>query len=172
MLPEVAELMAKLESERKALLDVLTRLSERDARHHPEGEWSAKQQLCHLTHEDRWWVDFAAAAQKTPGIALPRPDPKEEERFRSEMEEADSKPMSFWLERVHRTRAETMRRIRKLDLSTPEALAMKGIHYQSGEMTVLQLVRATYRHDRVHREQILAEDISFRSKDVGTGSTG
>lgn len=170
MLPQVQDLMEKLESHRRELLEVLSGLSEEEAERHPSGEWSAKQQVAHLVHAEPVWMDWAQAIQKTPGISLgQRPD--EGQIFVRGVDDADCKPLAWWLERLQETRAETLRRLQGMDLSTEEALTKKGTHRTFGEMNVLQVLRGIYRHHRMHTDQLVGREQSFvprqRSGDTG-----
>ena len=70
MLPQIADLIEKLESHRQELLNVLEGLSEEEAQLHSGSEWSAKQQVAHLIHAEPTWLGWAQAVQETPGISV------------------------------------------------------------------------------------------------------
>ncbi|MEE8443463.1 MAG: DinB family protein [Dehalococcoidia bacterium] len=160
MLPQVEELLDKLESHRRELLEVLSGMSEEEASRHPGGEWSAKQQVAHLVHAEPVWLDWAQAIQNTPGISLGQ-TLEEGQIFLRDVDDADSKPLTWWLERLQETRTETLRHLQELDLATEEALSKKGTHRTFGEMNVLQALRANYRHHRMHIDQMQGREQSF-----------
>lgn len=165
MLTQVKEMMEKLEAHRKVLLDALDKLTEEQAAYHPGGEWSAKQQVSHLVHEEPWWTEWALAAQKAPGTVL---EGTEEGKLDSSesAEGADSQPWDWWLTQLRQTRTNTLESIKELDLSTQDALEKSVMHQTFGQMNVLQFLRGIYRHDRMHTEQVLGVEQSFVSRSV------
>ena len=165
MLPQVTELMDKLQSHRQVLVNALEKLTEEQAAYHPGEEWSAKQQVAHLVYEEPWWTQWAAAVRKTPGTVLEGTKEGELDSSHS-VEDADSKPWDWWLDQLRETRAKTLRLMQELDLSNQEALEKSGMHQTFGEMNVLQFLRGIYRHDRMHTEQVLGVEQSFVSKNV------
>ncbi len=160
MLPQVVELLDKLETERQSLLNDLATLSDEQALEHPNGEWSAKQQLAHLVEGEPEWLAWALAVYHGPGATVGQP-PDVEQPFLRDVAEADAKPLAWWLTRLGETRAQTLWRIHEMDLSSAEALERRGVHRTWGEMNVLQLLRGIYRHDRMHRDQLLDQEQSF-----------
>ncbi|MDO8751262.1 MAG: DinB family protein [Dehalococcoidia bacterium] len=159
-LPQVAGLLEKLSTERQDLLNVLAVLSDEQAQEHPKGEWSAKQQMAHLVEGEPEWLGWALSVYHRPGITVGQP-PEVEQPFLREVADADSLPLTWWLRRLGETRAHTLRRIDETNLSTADAINRRGVHRTWGEMTVLQLLRGIYRHDRMHRDQLLGQEQSF-----------
>ncbi|MFH1141842.1 MAG: DinB family protein [Chloroflexota bacterium] len=160
MLPQVAELLEKLQTERQELLKALATFSELQAQQHPNGEWSAKQQIAHLVEGEPEWLGWALAVYHSPGITVGQP-PEVEQPFLRDVAEADSQPLAWWLSRLGETRAQTLQRIDEINLSSADAINTRGVHRTWGEMTVLQLLRGIYRHDRMHTDQLLGQEQSF-----------
>jgi hypothetical protein len=50
---------------------------------------------------------------------------------------------------------------------TEEELGRKGTHVLFGEMSVLQMLRSLYRHDRMHIDQISGRESSFTPRVPG-----
>ncbi|MBI4339485.1 MAG: DinB family protein [Chloroflexi bacterium] len=161
VLPQVADLMEKLESHRRELLSILGAMSDAEASQHPGGEWSAKQQIAHLLQAEPTWLEWARAVQQSPGADVGQ-TPEEGQVFLDGVAEADAKPMAWWLERFQRARQENLQRMRDvIKLDSVEALSRTGRHRTFGEMNVLQCLRAIYRHDRMHIDQVLGRAQSF-----------
>ncbi|MBI4311084.1 MAG: DinB family protein [Chloroflexi bacterium] len=161
MPPQVADLLEKLESHRRELLGVLGKMSEEEASRHPNGEWSAKQQIAHLVQAEPAWLDWARTVQDSPGAAVGQ-TPEEGQIFLEGVAEADAQPLAWWLEHFRQARQETLRRLQsEFNLASEEALARKGTHRTFGEMNVLQCLRAIYRHDRMHIDQVMGREQSF-----------
>lgn len=160
LLPQVADLLAKLATERQELLNVFSLLSDEQAQEHPNGEWSAKQQMAHLVEGEPEWLGWALSVYHSPGITVGQP-PEVEQPFLRDVAEADSQPLAWWLRRLGETRAQTLHRIDDINPSSADAINRRGVHRTWGEMTVLQLLRGIYRHDRMHRDQLLGQEQSF-----------
>lgn len=156
---ELADLYAKLTEHRRQLLRTLEGMTEEHAEVHPNGEWSVKQQLAHLCQAEETWVDWALTVLKAPG-SLVGQTREEGQIFTREVDKADQMPLKYWLTRLKIARAQTLRRLASANLTT-EGLQRKGVHRAYGEMTVLQFLRALYRHDRMHMDQIAGRPPSF-----------
>ena len=169
MLPQIADLMEKMESQRQELLAALAGLSEDDARQHPNDEWSAKQQLAHLVQAEPTWMEWAQTIQENPGVAVGQ-TPEQGQIFLKDVDNADSKPLALWLERLQQTRADTLKLLQEIGLTgSQETLERKGTHRSFGEMNVLQFLRGIYRHDRMHMEQVLGREQSFVPRNAPGG---
>ncbi len=150
---DIAELFRKLHEERQNLLRVLGRLDDTRAERQPlnaEGgrEWSAKQQLPHLLHGERMWLGGAHDAVARPG----QPAGAEATHLEGVAEEGGP-PLAALIEALEREREQRLGWIRSLPR---EAFARTAVHPSIGEMTAMQWIRALYRHDRLHAEQIEA----------------
>ena len=153
------ELRGKLDSHRRELLDLHRGMAEEEAEHQPNGEWSAKQQLAHLCQAEVAWREWALLVSQNSGTEVGQPS-EEGQAFTQEVETANSYPLSYWLTRLRLARSETLRQLLEAGL-TEKDLEKKGRHRSFGEMTVLQLLRALYRHDRMHAEQVQGKPTSF-----------
>lgn len=156
---ELADLYRKLADHRRQLLRMLEAMPEEHAEVHPNGEWSVKQQLAHLCHAEEAWVDWALTVLEKPGSQVGQTR-EEGQVFTREVDTADRMPLKYWVTRLKTTRAQSLRRLASAPL-TPETLHRKGVHRTFGEMTVLQFLRALYRHDRMHMDQIAGRPPSF-----------
>jgi hypothetical protein len=160
-LPTVADLMKKLDAHRQELMGILGRMADDAASAHPGGEWSAKQQIAHLVDAEPAWLGWAKTVQRSPGVEVGQ-TPAEGQIFLRDVANADARPLAWWLERFQRARADNLRRMQEeINLASEEALARKGTHRTFGEMNVLQCLRAIYRHDRMHIDQLLGRPQSF-----------
>ena len=81
--------------------------------------------------------------------------------FLDDVDDADARPLAWWLERLRQSRTDTLRILQEMDLSTQEVAQRKGTHRSFGEMSVLQILRGLYRHDRMHTDQLLGREQSF-----------
>ena len=160
MLPEIEDLLEKMNSHRTELLTILEGLSKEAAERHPEGEWSAKQQVAHLVQAEPTWVEWARTIRNEPGTTVGQ-TPAEGQIFLQDVDAADNRPLSWWLERLRETRAETLKGLDEMDLASDDALSRAGRHRTFGDMNVLQFLRALYRHDRMHMDQLTGREQSF-----------
>lgn len=167
MLPLVADLMEKLDAHRQELMGILGRMTDAEASQHPGGEWSAKQQIAHLVDAEPTWLEWAKTVQQSPGAEVGQ-TPAEGQVFLRDVADADARPLAWWVERFQGAWAGNLRRMREeINLASEEALARKGTHRTFGEMNVLQCLRAIYRHDRMHIDQLLGHEQSFAPRRAG-----
>jgi len=152
------ECLEKLRQERRALLDLVQRLDDEEASHHPHGEWSVKQQLAHLGLAEQAWLEWALFVREHPGEPFGQEDPQQQPF--PPPEDADRYPLRHWITHLKAVRWATLHRLRSAGL-TEEDLRKTGRHRAFGEMSVLQCLRALYRHDRMHRDQIQGRPPSF-----------
>lgn len=160
---QIAELFAKLEEERAALLAALAAVSEEEAAARPaegdgEAGWSVKEQLTHLAGMDRTyrqWVIRALAEDRpdasdgrTPDVPLGIPH-----------ERAHEAGLGALVAQMDAERAETLARA-----IAPEQYERTAIVPAFGELTVMQWLRSYYRHDRMHRAQIRGEESDYRPR--------
>ncbi len=169
MLPEIEELLEKMEAHRTELVAILEGLSKEAAERHPDGEWSAKQQVAHLIQAEPTWVEWARTVRNEPGSTVGQ-TPEKGQIFLEDLNIADNHPLSWWLEQLRETRAETLKDLGDMDLSPGDALARAGRHRPFGEMNVLQFLRALYRHDRMHMDQLTGREQSFAPRQA-SGNT-
>jgi hypothetical protein len=154
---ELDELADKLTSQRQELLACLEQMDDRKAEQRPaDKEWCAKEQLAHLAQLEQRWVDWALQVRDNPGCTVSAGTGNPEG-----YPEASACSLSDLLRQLSGTRQDTLRVIRGL---SPEELRRKGRHTEFGEMSVLQMLRAPYRHDRMHMEQIQGKEVTFRPR--------
>lgn len=154
--PELQDLLDKLESQRAEVFQQVAGMSEEEAGQPPaEGEWSAKQQLAHLAEAERGWVSWALQVRDSPGGTA---GPPGEGQWTTSQQGANARSKEELLNSLRAVREETWNAIGGL---TAEELGRQGRHTRFGEMTVLQMLRALYRHDRMHIDQIAGRPSSF-----------
>lgn len=159
---DIQDLLTKLDEERTALLATLEGISEEAAEIRPpdavQGEegWSVKEQLVHLAEMEatyRAWVQ-RAVVEREPDLAIGT--------FRDPvtypLETAERIPVGAHLDELTEQRARTLSILDSLSLEEFERRARS----QFGLLSVLQLLRSLYRHDRMHRAQILGRESEFR----------
>ncbi|MCX6021216.1 MAG: DinB family protein [Chloroflexi bacterium] len=126
-----------------------------------EGEWSAKQQLAHMAEVERLWVDWARrAAAGDPNVG-PKANAPDRQISGSQFT-AHSHSLYSLIRQINDARQYSMEVIAAIP---DEALQRVGDTH-SGDLTVLQMLRALYRHDRMHLEQIQGQDGSFTPRIV------
>ncbi len=157
--PELEELLAKLESHRRDLESQVQEMSDEEASRRSEREWSAKEQLAHLAAFERLWLGWAMKAREEPGseVGPPPPNPPA-------YAEAQPRPLADLLRELASARSETISAIEGL---TDDELRRKGKHLLFGDMSVLQMLRSLYRHDRMHMDQIAGREASFTPRTPG-----
>ena len=150
MPPERQVLLEKLEEERGRLLERMLDPPEPQASRSPgEEEWSVKQNLAHVAEVEREFV-----AQALQGV---RGDVQEvghsgEEQWTRSQEMANERPLEDLLHELRQTRQDTVHAIQSIP---EEALVSYHVrHVRMGELTLLQLLRVIYRHDRQHTDQV------------------
>ena len=152
---ELEELLEKMESQRGQLLGLVRQMTEEEAGHRPsERAWSAKEQLLHLATFDRQWLEWAVTVRDEPGAEVGPPPPNPEA-----YPEAQTRSLGDILGELASARKDTVAAIEGL---SAEELQRRGKHMLFGEMSVLQMLRSLYRHDRMHMDQIAGREPSFR----------
>jgi uncharacterized damage-inducible protein DinB len=160
---ELAELLQKLASHRQELVHQVQEMTEEEAGRRPtEGEWSAKEQLVHLAAFERLWLEWATKVRDEPGseVGPPAPNPPG-------YPEAETRSVGGLLQELASARSDTLAAIQGL---TDDELKRRGKHRLFGEMSVLQMLRSLYRHDRMHTDQMAGRESSFRLRRRGESS--
>jgi uncharacterized damage-inducible protein DinB len=162
--PELEELLGKIESQREQLVGQLRQMTEEEAGRRPsERDWSAKEQVAHLATYERLWLEWALAVRDKPGSQV-GPTEGNPEAY----PEAQAGSLDDVLQGLAAARSDTLAAIEGL---TTEELQRKGKNLLFGEMSVLQMLRTLYRHDRMHMDQIAGREPSFRpGASGGSGS--
>ncbi|MDP6100726.1 MAG: DinB family protein [Dehalococcoidia bacterium] len=154
---ETDELTQKLSSQRQELLDVLCQLDDQKAGQRPaDGEWCTKEQLVHLSQMEQRWLGWALQVRDNPGCTVGSTGGNPES-----FPDAMTCSLSDLLSQLTGVRQDTLNTIRGLN---EEELGRTGKHTEFGEMSVLQMLRAPYRHDRMHMEQIQGKEVSFKPR--------
>ena len=157
---ELEELLEKLESQREQLVGQVRQMTEEGAGRRPsERQWSAKEQLLHLATFERQWLEWAMTVRDEPGSEVGPPPPNPEA-----YPEAQTRSLDDILGELASARKDTVAAIEGL---TTEELQRRGKHRLFGEMSVLQMLRSLYRHDRMHLDQIAGREPSFKAGSPG-----
>jgi acyl-CoA thioesterase FadM/uncharacterized damage-inducible protein DinB len=152
-------LIERLAQQRARVLDVVGAMSEEQLDLAPAaGEWTPRQQLAHLAEMEGIWRSWAMTIARSPECQVG-------ERGQSatpSVETAHGRGRAELLDAMAAARAQTLQALGEL---TPRQLARRGYHRWFGPLTTLQCLRAIYRHDRMHTEQILGQPTSIRLPD-------
>ncbi len=161
---DIQDLLHKMDEERTAFLAALDGMSEAAAEFRPpdrtEGEegWSVKEQLAHLAEMEatyRAWVQ-RAVVEANPDLASGTvPD-----RVSYRLEDAERVPLRDHRAELEEQRVRTLAVLDALTLAEFDRTARSGF----GELSVLQLLRSFYRHDRMHRAQVLGLESDYRPR--------
>lgn len=151
-----AELFEKLRDERARLLGMVEGSSEEELdRALAPGEWTVRQQLAHLAEMEGIWLAWALSIARSSrcqvGDRGQTPTPSVERGAEQSREEL--------LGALGEARRRTIAAAARLG---PRELARRGQHRWFGPLSTLQCLRAIYRHDRMHVEQILGQPTSVR----------
>ncbi|MBI2862073.1 MAG: DinB family protein [Chloroflexi bacterium] len=151
-LSEVEELVAKLTETRGAFFGLLRDFNEEELGRRPASdEWCAKDILLHLSATEQHFVQQAhrIRVEDKPSIALFPVNEWNPART------AAGPPKESWREICARADAVRQQTIDFVNQLSPEDLARRCMHERWGDLTLLQFLRAIYRHERVqHGEQV------------------
>lgn len=166
--PAIHELVSKMTEEREKLLALIESLDEAAAELAPAGaegeaQWSAKEQCAHLAEMEsayRAWVE-RALAEDSPDVSRLRGEP-----VAIPLERANTHAIA---ELTAELRAQRERTQALIDSLPPEAYERTATQAMFGSLTVLQLLRSYYRHDRMHQAQIAGHESTYQPR-YATGS--
>jgi acyl-CoA thioesterase FadM/uncharacterized damage-inducible protein DinB len=153
--PVPAALWRSWQSARDGLLAVVGELSDEQLDRAPAaGEWTPREQLAHLSEMEGIWLSWALHVARDPGCQFGH-------RHQTPTPSVDA--AAEWsrerlIEKLSDAREQTAAAVAEL---TSRQLDHVGYHRWFGAMTALQCLKAIYRHDRMHTEQILARPTSF-----------
>ncbi len=156
---QIEELVQKITLERDKLLAALESLSEEDAATPAKpSEWNAKQQMSHLCEMEtayRAWVERALAEDgaNVDGVRGERPA--------IPLEEANRHTVADHVSEMRRQRQLTIDLIASMKAADFERKATNSIF---GALTVMQWLRSYYRHDRMHNDQVMGQDSSYKPR--------
>jgi len=152
---ELEELLQRLGSHRREFVHQVQEMTEEEANRRPaEGGWSAKEQLVHLAAFERLWLEWAMKVRDEAGCEVGPPSPNP-----PAYPEAETRSVADLLQELASARADTLAAIEGL---TDDELKRRGKHLLFGEMSVLQMLRSLYRHERMHMDQMAGREASFR----------
>jgi uncharacterized damage-inducible protein DinB len=165
----IRDLVDKMAEERDKLLAQVDALSDEDAGRVPvdgegpsaEGQWSVKQQCAHLAEMEtayRAWVG-RALAEDNPDVTKTRGDSPA-----FPLEDANDRTISELATQLRDQRAQTLRMIENL---RPDDFERSATQRMFGTLTVLQWLRSFYRHDRMHQDQIVGRDPTYKPRFAG-----
>lgn len=162
----IDEFLAKLASERGALLAQARSLTEADASRVPlnaegEAEWTAKEQWAHIAESEanyRAWV-IAAIERDNPDLRDAHREP-----VGVPLAHANYATAKALIDQLEDQRARTMAVLARLSPGQYDRPATLDLF---GTLTVLQWARSFYRHDRMHVDQIGGRQPSFRPNFAG-----
>ncbi|MBI2871619.1 MAG: DinB family protein [Chloroflexi bacterium] len=147
--PERRELLSKLEAERGRLMELVRNVDDDTATRTPQqGEWSVKQNLAHVAEVER---EMVAEARRGCHGDTPEVGFAGEGQYSITQERANSRPLADLLLDLDLARQRTAQATQ--DMGEGE-LQHRVRHRRFGELSVLQLLRAVYRHDRMHADQV------------------
>jgi uncharacterized damage-inducible protein DinB len=161
---DLQDLLSKLDEERTALLATLDGMSEDAAEFRPpdkthgEEGWSVKEQLAHLSEMEttyRAWV-HRAVLESNPDLS----EGTVREPVSYRLEDAERVTLAEHRAELEEQRARTLAVLDTLSLEEFDRTARSGF----GELSVLQFLRSFYRHDRMHRAQILGLESDYRRR--------
>ena len=155
----IRDLKEKMLQERARLLSLLQSLSEEEAGRSPKpGEWTVKEQMAHLCEMEtayRAWVE-RALVEENPNVEGIQGEP-----VAVPLERANQASKEELLAEMVRQREKTLQLIERL---RPEDYDRTATSPLFGTLTVLQWLRSYYRHDRMHYDQILGQEPTYRPR--------
>lgn len=160
---QIRELAEKMTQERGKLLALLESLSEEAATPLKRGEWNAKQQMSHLCEMETAYRAWIERALEEDGANV---DGVQGERPAIPLEEADRHSVAEHLSEMRRQREKTISLIASM---TPKQFDRKASNSLFGTLTVMQWLRSYYRHDRMHYDQALGEESSYKPRFLSGG---
>lgn len=161
MAEEREDLLAKLDSDREALLAEVRGLTEGEAARPPApGSWSPKQQLSHLARAERMYVACVrrVRAEQEPDLRLHWAEQREEDPA-----SANARALEDLLADVASAREGTRRMIAE---TGDEEFGRIGRNTPFGDLNIAQLLRSLYRHDRMHTDQIAGRQPAYQPQFV------
>lgn len=165
----IDELIAKMTSQRDALLSQVEALDDAAASHEPpdgkgEGQWSVKQQCAHLAEMEtayRSWVK-RGLSEDNPDVTSDRG-----QGVRIPLEDANQHTVTDLTKQLRDERTITLELIASM---RPEDFDRKATQRMFGTFTLLQWLRSYYRHDRMHADQIAGREPEYKPRFASGGA--
>ncbi len=152
---DIAEVLEKFRRGPEILASALTGAAGSEVDFAPEGKWSIRQIMAHLSDSE---VVGATRFRQVVAEDEPKLQSYDQEAWARGLDYSKRKP-SQSLETFRRIRAENFELLKDL----PEAaFERKGIHSQRGPMTLLALVRIYAEHVESHGRQLRAVRAAFK----------
>lgn len=162
--PERADLIDKITSHYKDMVEVLSKRSEAELGAPPAaGEWSGLQQIEHQLLAEDIWAAMAqrAATEEEPDLAQLWATYRRVEEQNPFPPPSEIRPLAQLLAALEARHAQTL----ALIASVPDAaFSRAGRNTGFGNLTVLQMLRGVYRHYRMHIDQIEGREPSFQPR--------
>ena len=153
--PDTSKLLATLAESRATLLDTVSSMPDEERLATPiPDEWTAHQQIAHLAEMENIWLDWALEIAHHPGAVVGEPNLT----VTPSVDTAHAEEFDLLIQRLTRSRQRT---IAAIDRISADEIRRVGCHRLFGPMSVLQCLRAIYRHDRVHERQICHQEPRF-----------
>ena len=154
------DLIEKPEENRKALLEIVATLDEKQAETPQKvGDRSPKGQLLHLAESEHHYVWTWARRSRdedSPDLkGLPDPGATGEAPL---FDEANEIPLAELLQRLERERQLTYRFIAE---TADSEMERTGLNTPFGDLSVHQFLKSLYRHDRMHQDEVLGRESTY-----------
>src|SRR3974390_799887 len=151
---QIAEILEKFRRGPEVLAGALTRAAGLEVDYAPEGKWSVRQIMAHVSDAD---VVGAMRLRQVVAEDEPKLQAFDQEAWARNLDYAKRKP-SQSLETFRRIRAESHELLKDLPA---EAFERKGIHSERGAVTLLDLVHGYAEHAEHHAQQVRAVRAAF-----------
>jgi len=164
-----ADLLEKLAAHHEEMVEVVKRLSDAEARTPPQpGEWSALQQIEHQMLGEDIWSSMAAkaATEDEPDLSELWAKYRIVEEQNPFPPPAEPRTLDELLVALEERRAQTLALIASIP---DEAFQRVGRNTGWGDMSVIQMLRALYRHYRMHIDQIQGKASAFQPRRTDSG---
>ncbi|MEE8347329.1 MAG: DinB family protein [Dehalococcoidia bacterium] len=156
---QIDELKEKMARERGTLLSFLESLPEKEANTpRKSGEWTAKQQMSHLSEMESAYRAWVERAMEEDGARL---DGVGGETVAIPLERANLHTVSEHVAEMRRQRGKTLAIIERMRPADYDRTATSSIF---GTLTVMQWLRSYYRHDRMHIDQLRGDEPTYRPR--------
>jgi hypothetical protein len=163
---ERRDVQEKLDGHYRRLVDIIAGRAEAELRAPPApGEWSALQQVEHQLLTENVWTDMIALTcrEDEPDLAQLWAQYRRLEEANPFPPPAEPRPLADLLAAFEARHDQTMR---LLEATPDAAFARKGRNTGFGNLNVLQMFRAIYRHCSMHIDQIEGREPSFQPRRV------
>lgn len=156
---QISDLIEKMATEREKLLAALESLREDEASTPPKaGAWTTKQQMSHLCEMETAYRAWVERALEEDGANV---DGVRGERPAIPLERAGEGSVAEHVSEMRRQRQKTLALIGTMK---PEDFERRATNSLFGYLTAMQWLRSYYRHDRMHNDQVLGEEPTYKPR--------